>query len=172
MERFLKNDRGNAFIWLIIFIFVFIGTSTLVIDYGNLYVKSKKVKYTMNRAVKAASLQIEEGGTDLADGTFKINRERAELAFKEVLAGDLGLNEVTLEPGPNSLLYAKPIVKEFEVENDTPTIYTSSTINNYMYDIENPSVIATVEFKIKSTFLFTDIQVNKLSSSQLISVYD
>ena len=126
MERFLKNNRGNAFIWLIIFIFVFIGVSTLVIDYGNLYVKTKKVKYTMNRAVKAASLQIEEEGTDLANGVFKINQERAELAFKEVLAGDLGLDEVTLEPRVNSLLYAKPIVKEFEVENNAPTTYTSS----------------------------------------------
>lgn len=171
MVRFLKDKRGNAFVWMIIFIFVFIGISTLVIDYGNLYVKTKKIKYTMNRAVKAATLQIKEDGEELANGLFKIDEVKAEEAFKEVLAGDLGLNEATLEPLANSLLYATPVIKEFEVINDAPKSYTSPVIN-VVYNIENPSVVATIEFKIKSTFLVTDIQVNKLSGSQLTSVYD
>lgn len=171
MVRFLKDKRGNAFVWMIIFIFVFIGISTLVIDYGNLYVKTKKIKYTMNRAVKAATLQIKEDGEELANGLFKIDEVKAEEAFKEVLAGDLGLSETTLEPLANSLLYATPVIKEFEVINDSPKSYTSPVIN-VVYNIENPSVVATIEFKIKSTFLVTDIQVNKLSGSQLTSVYD
>lgn len=171
MVRFLKDKRGNAFVWMIIFVFVFIGISTLVIDYGNLYVKTKKIKYTMNRAVKAASLQIKEDGEELANGLFKIDEVKAEEAFREILAGDLGLSEATLEPLANSLLYATPVIKEFEVINDAPKSYTSPVIN-VVYNIENPSVVATIEFKIKSTFLVTDIQVNKLSGSQLTSVYD
>ncbi|WP_326910685.1 hypothetical protein [Sedimentibacter sp. MB31-C6] len=171
MVKFLRNRRGNAFIWMIIFIFIFIGISTLVIDYGNLYVKTKKIKYTMNRAVKAASLQIKEDGEELANGVFEIDEVKADEAFKEVLAGDLGLSETTLEPKSNSLLYATPIIKEFEVINDTSTSYTSPIINQ-VYNIENPGVIATLEFQIKSTFLVTDIQVSKLSGSQLTSVYD
>ena len=171
MVRFLRDKRGNAFIWMIIFIFVFIGISTLVIDYGNLYVKTKKIKYTMNRAVKAASLQINEDGGDLANGVFKIDEVKAEEAFREVLAGDLGLNETTLEPLANSLLYATPIIQEFEVINDAPKSYISPIINQ-IYNIENPSVIATIEFKVKNTFLVTDILVNKLSGSQLTNVYD
>lgn len=171
MVKFLSNKKGNAFIWLIIFIFVFIGISTLVIDYSNLYNKTKKIKYTMNRAVKAASMQIEEEGYSLASGIFKIDEDEAKATFKFVLANNLGLDEVTLEPKENSILYEKPIITELEVINDVPTIYTSSVIGQ-SYSIENPSVVATIEFKIKSTFLVTDIKINKFSGSQLTSGYD
>ncbi len=164
------NNKGSTFIWLIIFIFVFIGISTLVIDYGNLYVKAKKIKYTMNRAVKAAALQIDDSSV-LAAGMFKIDEDKAEETFKMILAENLGLDKTTMEPEENSLLYEKPIIKEFKVLNETPESYTS-TVMNQTYDIDNPSVVATIEFKIKSTFLITDIQVSKLSSSQLTSVYE
>lgn len=164
------NNKGGTFIWLIIFVFVFIGISTLVIDYGNLYVKAKKIKYTMNRAVKAAALQI-DGSSELAAGMFKIDEDKAEETFKTILAENLGLDKTTMEPEENSLLYEKPVIKEFKVLNETPESYTS-TVMNQTYDIDNPSVVATIEFKIKSTFLITDIQVSKLSSSQLTSVYE
>lgn len=164
------NNKGSTFIWLIIFIFVFIGISTLVIDYGNLYVKAKKIKYTMNRAVKAAALQIDDS-SELAAGMFKIDEDKAEETFKTILAENLGLDKTTMEPEENSLLYEKPIIKEFKVLNETPESYTS-TVMNQTYDIDNPSVVATIEFKIKSTFLITEIQVSKLSSSQLTSVFE
>ncbi|WP_440977649.1 hypothetical protein [Sedimentibacter sp. LTW-03] len=164
------NNKGSTFIWLIIFIFIFIGISTLVIDYGNLYVKTKKIKYTMNRAVKAAALQIDDSN-ELASGMFKIDKDKAEETFKIILAENLGLDKTTMQPEENSLLYDKPVIREFKVINETPSSYTSAVINQ-TYNIENPSVVATIEFKIKSTFLITDIRVNKLSSSQLTSVYE
>lgn len=164
------NNKGDTLIWLIIFIFIFIGISTLVIDYGNLYVKAKKVKYTMNRAVKAAAFQIDDSNK-LADGMFKIDENKAEEVFKTVLAENLGLDKTTMQPEENSLLYEKPVFKEFQVINETPSSYTSDVINQTYY-IKSPSVVATIEFKIKSTFLITDIQVTKLSSSQLTSIYD
>lgn len=170
MVKFLNNKKGNAFIWLIILIFVFIGISSLVIDYGNLYTKTKKIKYTMNRAVKAAALQVKDG-EDLANGNFKIDEDTAKEAFFIILADDLGLDRTTLEPLSNSILSEKPIVKELEVINDTPIDYTSPNINQ-TYNMENPSVIAVLEFNVKSVFLSKNVVVDKLSSSQLTSEYD
>ena len=178
MVKLLKNQRGNAYIFLIIFIFTFIWMSTLVIDYSNLNIQTKKIKYAMNRAVKAAALQIQEGndsnlteGESLANGIFLIDEEKSEEVFKEVLASNLGLDEVSLEPLENSVLYEKPIIREFKVINSYPSNYLSPVINQ-TYEIEHPSVVATLEFKVKSTFLVTDIQINKFSGSQLTSVYD
>lgn len=133
----------------------------------------------MNRAVKAASLQIKNddtlinglNGSELAEGIFKIDDVKAKEIFKVVLSDNLALNNSTLEPKSNSLLYKKPIIRELEVINDTPTKYTSSNINQ-TYDVENPSVVAVLEFEVKGLFLKTDIKIDKLSSSQLTSIYD
>lgn len=65
----------------------------------------------------------------------------------------------------------KSVIKEFSVENNTPTDYYSSTLNRKIH-IEKPSVIAVIEFEIKGIFVKKTIIVSKLSSSQLTSVYD
>lgn len=170
MVKKYLNKKGNAYIWLILFIVLFIGISTLVIDYGNLYIKTKKIKYSMNNAVKAAALQIKDG-EELANGEFKIDEKKAKEIFLNVLANNLALNTSTLEPKKNSILFNTPKEKEWKVENNTPTNYFSATIN-HTYNINNPSVIAVYEFEIKGLFLKTDIRVAELSSSQLTSIYD
>lgn len=166
----IKNQKGNIMLVIILFVFCFLGVFTLCLDYGNIYIRTKNIKYTMNRAVKASSLQIKEGD-ELAQGIFKIDEIKGKETFKVILADNLGLNETTLEPLPNSILFEKPTIKELEVINNTPTTYTSTSISK-TYNINNPSVVAVIEFKVKGLFLSKTIIMDKLSSSQLTDIYN
>ena len=165
----LKNKEGNMFLFLMMCIVLFIGVSGLILDFFNLHVKSTKIKHAMNFAVKASSLQILEG-EELADGVFLIDPFKAKEAFDTILAKNIGLNEYTFEPLEKSLVYERPNIREFHVENTFPINYYSSTLNN-TFPIENPTTIAVIEFKVRGILLKRTIRVSKLSSSQLTSVY-
>lgn len=165
----LKDKKGNAFIYLIIFILLFVSLTALVLDFSNLYIKSKKIKYAINNAVKAGSLQIQEG-EELSEGIFLIDEIKAEEAFYKILSHNVGLDEYTLEPLEKSLVYEKPVIREFYVENVIPSNYYSPTLNG-TFPIEHPTTIAVIEFKVRGLLLKKTIKVGKLSSSQLKSIY-
>lgn len=169
MQKTLSNSKGGIFIYLIIIIIIFLGLSAIVMDFSNIYIKSKKIKYAVNRSVKASTLCILEG-EELANGMFKIDDTVAQEVFETILAHNLGLDENTLEPLNKSLLDEKPVIKEFVVENNTPTIYNSPTLGR-SYTIDNPSVIAVLNFKIRGVLLKKTLRISKLSSSQLTSIY-
>ena len=169
--RKIRNNSGSTImIWLIIISLVFVLLSAFFIDFANLYMNNKKVKSSVNLAVKSASLQIKED-TQLASGNFKIDETKAQEAFIKILAHNLNLNEITLEPLENSIIYERPIIKEFEVINNTPDEYSSIILGN-TFEVNNPSVFAVIEFKTKTMFINGDIRVDKLSSSQLTSIYE
>jgi len=170
IKQNLSDEKGGAMIWFMIMVVAFVGISALVMDFGNLYIKSKQVKQAINRSVKAGTLAILEGDS-LANGSFVIDDTQAENNFKLILAHNLGLDETTLEPLSKSVVSQAPIIREFSVENSTPTTYTSSALGKD-FDIEHPSVIAVVEVKIRGIFIQRTIRVSKLSSSQLTSIYD
>lgn len=170
-KRNYLNNKGSSYIWLIVFIVLFLGIGMLIIDQGSLYLNNKKVKEGLNRAVKAATLAIEEDEM-LAGGYFKIDEVNANINFKNILADNLGLDSTTLEPlETGSLVVEKPIVREFIVENNTPIIYYSATLS-HSFALENPSVLVVIESNIKGVFTSRKITIYKLSSSQLTSIYD
>jgi len=167
----INNEGGNINIWLIIIVFVFLGVAVLVMDFGSLYMNNKAVKEGLNRAVKAAALAINEN-EQLAEGAFTIDPNRAEINFKQILAENIGLNEVTLEPLLiGSLVTEKPEIREFIVENSIPATYYSPVLKNTFF-FEHPSVLAVIRVKVKGVFSSRIITLYKLSSSQLTSVYD
>ena len=170
IKKTLTNTKGGTFIYLIVVIIVFLGLSALALDFSNVYIKAKKIEYAVNRSVKAGTLQILEG-EELANGRFLIDETAARDAFEKILAHNLGLNEYTLEPLGKSLLCERPIIREFTVENNTPTVYHSSTLGR-AYQIENPSVVAVLEFKIRGVLIKKTLRIAELSSSQLTSIHD
>src|SRR6056297_3966110 len=97
-------------------IMVFIAISGLVMDFSNIYIKSNKVKQAVNRSAKASTIEILEG-EDLANGVFYIDEGRANDTFNTILAHNLGLDDVTLEPLEKSILEEKPNILEFEAVN-------------------------------------------------------
>lgn len=168
--KILNNDKGNSTIWLILMITVFLIATSIILELSTLYIKSNKIKEALNRSVKAGTLEVIEG-TNLAKGIFLINETKAQQNFKTTLADNLGLDRNTLEPLQKSLVTQKPVIKEFTVENNTPKVYRSSTLNRD-FNIENPSVVAVIEFKVRGIFFEKTIITYKLSSSQLTSVYN
>jgi len=167
----INNEKGSISIWFVVIVFVFLAIAVLVIDFGSLYSNNKSVKEGLNRAVKAAALAINED-EQLAEGIFTIDPVQAEANFKQILAENIGLNEITLEPLPTgSLVTEKPEIKEFVVENITPAIYYSPALEN-AFTFEHPSVLAVIRLKVKGVFSSRVITMYKLSSSQLTSVYD
>lgn len=171
MKNYINNERGSINIWFIIIVFVFLGISILVMDFGSLYMNNKTVKEGLNRAVKAAALAI-KSNEQLSEGIFTIDPARAEVNFKQILASNIGLNEITLEPlATGSLVTEKPEIKEFVIQNTTPTTYYSPVLKNY-FDFEYPSVLAVIQVKVKGVFSSQIFTLYKLSSSQLTSTYD
>lgn len=171
MVKKLKNNKGSSsVIWIIAITLIFISVTGLMLELNTLYTKSKKIKESVNRAVKAGSLAVQEN-SNLANGIFLIDETTAQNNFYQILAHNIGLDEVTLAPLSKSLVTQKPNIKEFQVINTTPTVYNSTTLSKN-FNIENPSVIAVIEFKIKGIMSEKTITVYKLSSSQLTSVYD
>lgn len=169
-KRYLNNN-GNSYIWLVVFIVIFLGIGMLVLDQGSIYLNNKKVKEGINRSVKAATLAIKDGN-ELAEGYFMIDEVNAVVNFKNILSENLGLDRTTLEPlVTGSLVTEKPVIREFVVENNTPKTYYS-TILNHPFTLENPSVIAVIQVKVKGVFSSQSFTLYKLSSSQLTSVYD
>ncbi len=169
MEK-LNNENGNTHIWVVVIILVFLMMAALI-DFGSLYMNNKTVKESLNRAVKAAALAIRED-EQLAEGIFTIDPIRAEVNFKQILASNVGLNEITLEPLPTgSLVTEKPEIKEFIVQNVTPATYYSPALAN-SFTFEHPSVLAVIRVKVKGAFSSRIITLHKLSSSQLTSIYD
>lgn len=167
----IKNEKGSINIWFVIIVFVFLGMAVLVMDFGSLYMNNKNVKEALNRAVKAAALAINEN-EQLAEGIFTIDPARAEVNFKQILAENIGLNEVTLEPLPTgSLVTEKPDIKEFIIENSAPTAYYSPILKN-SFTLEHPSALAVIQVKVKGLYSSKVFTLYKLSSSQLTSVYD
>lgn len=169
--RHINNEKGSINILFVIIIFVFLGLALLVMDFGSLYTNNKSIKEGLNRAVKAAALAIQED-EQLAEGIFTIDPNRAEVNFKQILAENIGLNEVTLEPLPGgSLVTEKPDIIEFVVENATPATYYSPTLKN-SFTYEHPTVLAVIQVKVKGVFSSRIITIYKLSSSQLTSIYE
>nr|WP_312579565.1 hypothetical protein [Sedimentibacter sp.] len=167
----INNEKGSINVWFIVIVFVFLGIAILVMDFGSLYMNNKTVKESLNRAVKAAALAI-NSNEQLAEGFFSIDPSGAEINFKQILAENIGLNEITLEPlTTGSLVTEKPEIKEFIVQNTTPTTYYSLVLKNY-FDFKYPSVLAVIQVKIKGVFASQTFTLFKLSSSQLTSVYD
>lgn len=170
MEK-INNENGYTHIWVVVIILVFLMMAALIIDFGSLYMNNKTVKESLNRAVKAAALAIRED-EQLAEGIFTIDPIRAEVNFKQILASNVGLNEITLEPlQTGSLVTEKPEIKEFIVQNVTPAIYYSSALEN-TFNFKHPSVLAVIRVKVKGVFSSRIITLYKLSSSQLTSIYD
>lgn len=172
MVKLLKNKKGDVFVWLIIVIFAFATMSALVMDFGNMYLKAKKVKYAVSRSVKAGSYAILEG-EELAQGNFIIKEDKAKENFRKTLADNLGLNEATMEPLDTGSILTKPlIIKEEAIVNSlTNSTYTSIT-TGHDYQLTNPTFIGVVEVEIKGVFLRKNLVVSKLSTSELRSKYD
>lgn len=170
IKKILLNEKGNILIYFILVILIFIAISGLVMDFANVYIKSSKVKEAVNRSVKAGTLEILEG-ENLANGLFYIDEDRADDTFKTILAHNLGLNEINLDPLEKSVLEERPTILEFEVINTTPSNYYSPTLERN-FGIENPSIVTVLEFRVRGVFIKKTLRVSKLSSSQLTSVYD
>ncbi len=167
----INNEKGSINVWFIVIVFVFLGIAILVMDFGSLYMNNKTVKEGLNRAVKAAAMAI-NSNEQLSEGIFTIDPVKAEINFKQILAENIGLNEITLEPLPTGSLVTERLeIKEFVVQNTTPTTYYSPAIKNY-FNFEYPSVLSVIQVKVKGVFSSRIITMYKLSSSQLTSVYD
>lgn len=164
------NNRGESLLWIIAVILIFSLITALVIDFGILYLKTKRVKIANNFAVKSGSLSIEVG-ENLAEGIFLIEPVQAEINFRDLLSRNLGLDS-NLSPTSRSILQSDLKVREFEVINAHPRLlgditYTSSVLNR-SFVIENPTVFAVIQFEYRGILIRRVITVARMSSSNLI----
>lgn len=174
----LNNKRGMMGIPFMLVISITLCTMIFIAaDFLTVMNKCYMVKSALNRSIKAAVMCIDtdakraDGTSYFAEGIFLIDEDKSEQVFKEVLAGNLGLDDTTLSPDIISILQETPQLLEYEVINDylnMPRDYYSPTMHR-SYVVENPSVYTVLTFKVKGILLSDNMKIGKLAGAQLLN---
>ena len=149
----------------------------ITLDFYTFYQKNVKIKDSLNRAVKGASLQLDtkavdqDGNNLAAQGVFLIEEEEADKAFRKITRDNIALDE-NFEPKPNSFLVKPLEILEYEVLNDYKNMpyEFESDILGHKYVVKHPAVFVVCSFRVQSIFLKKDIVFAKLASSELVNV--
>lgn len=176
-----RDKRGDAGMVIILwFGLVSLMMIFIVADFMNVMNKANIVKTSMNRAVKAAAMQVDldavdaNGDTLFGNGVFIIKDTKAREAFNNTLSHNLGIDAATYTPKDHSVLNEPCEILEFQVLNDIdnmPSTYHSATLNKD-FEVEHPCVYAVIKFKVHGMLLSPEIKLGKLSSAQLLNLQD
>lgn len=148
----LTNEKGNVslLILFIIIVPVIMMMYALNTDVELAHQYFFRAKGSLNRAVHASSLQIDD--VALSKGIYKIDETKAQEEFYKYLKYNLQLDD-NLTPLPNTFLEDQVTVLEYKVVNTGPFPYHYV---NSTYDLDvwlsRPGVIAVVEVKYPRTF--------------------
>ncbi|WP_338826352.1 hypothetical protein MTBGP_11640 [Moorella thermoacetica] len=107
LKRLLKDHRGPALIWFLIFLPVLMLVMAYLADYTQATTESDiDVQRALEMAVRAAAMQVTTDSQ--AAGHPRINIVAANIAFRRELASNLGLDANTLEPLKGSAMKTRP----------------------------------------------------------------
>lgn len=116
-------------------------------------------KRALNRAVKAASMQIDEDV--LATGVIQIDEAASRVCFDSLLRANLFLNPDNT-PTARSLITEAPEVLEFYVcQGPFPYFHAydmAGAISNIKYTFFDPGVMAVIRVKYKYNFIGNNTQ--------------
>ncbi|MHB1127546.1 MAG: hypothetical protein ACYC2T_11445 [Bacillota bacterium] len=107
MKGLLHDERGTVTVWFLLFLpLVLISMIFLVNQTQSVTGSDIDLGGSVKSAVRASAMQVTMDSQ--AAGTPRINTTAAQDAFRYELARNLGLNAVTLDPLPGSLLAQAP----------------------------------------------------------------
>lgn len=186
-QSLIRNKNGSAILWLICVVIIFSSLMILAFDMGNIYLQSHMVKLSVDKAIKAASLPVQDNEFS-PYGVFLIDPVRSEQNFNNILRQNLRLNgDFTYHSG--SVIKSDLEITRFEfILNDPPNstsqadidawknkntiTYTNPTFTNLNHIVEHPSVVASVRFTVDGAFISRTFTINRISAAQLMSAYD
>ncbi|NSW83991.1 MAG: hypothetical protein HPY90_12100 [Syntrophothermus sp.] len=97
MKRFRDNEQGFISVLLLILIPLFIFSISATMNITNaVTAASVDLQEAVAVAAKAGAMQVDT--TAQAKGLIRLRSDRAHDQFRKTLAGNLGLNETTLQP--------------------------------------------------------------------------
>lgn len=142
----LREQRGGAMVAVLILVPVMVLVLVLSYDTADLTHTGNWFQESVNRATKAGAFQIT--GISYATGTPQIDPPTAEDKFREILAQNMHLNPVTLEP-LNDRVKTTPTYALLVFNGPFPQSYTNSEYG-IAETINEPTVIAMVKFRFNS----------------------
>ncbi|MDK2816249.1 MAG: hypothetical protein PWR22_878 [Moorella sp. (in: firmicutes)] len=107
LKRLLKDRRGAALIWFLVFLPVLMLAMAYLADYTQATTESDiDVQRALEMAVRAAAMQVTPDSQ--ANGQPRINTAAAHAVFRRKLAENLGLDPNTLTPLKGSAMKTRP----------------------------------------------------------------
>ena len=142
----LRRQQGGAMVAVLILVPVMVLVLVLSYDTADLTHTGSWFQESINRATKAAAFQIT--GISYASGAPQIDPPTAEDRFREILAQNMHLNPVTLEP-QNDRVKTTPTYALLVFNGPFPQSYTNAEYG-ISETINEPTVIAMVKFRYNS----------------------
>ncbi|AKX95732.1 hypothetical protein MTHERMOG20_23440 [Moorella thermoacetica] len=131
LKRLLKDQRGPALIWFLIFLPVLMLGMAYLADYTQATTESDiDVQRALEMAVRAAAMQVTPDSQ--AAGHPRINIVAANIAFRRELASNLGLDANTLAPLKGSAMKTRPDYT-LVVYNGDDTYAAGGALEAYKY---------------------------------------
>jgi len=107
VKGFTRDERGAVLLWVLVFIPVLISVMVCLTRMTQaVTVSDLDLLRALESGVKAAASRVTPDSQ--AAGDPRINTLDAHMAFRRMLAGNLGLDVDTLQPLPGSLFMAAP----------------------------------------------------------------
>lgn len=154
-KRFLFDKKGFMLISMMFLLIVFWYCWSLTMDGTDAKYAANTAKRALNRAVKAATLQVDK--EQLATGVLLIDEEDSRLVFDEIIRRNLFLNPDNT-PSSNSPLATAPQVLEYFVYQGPGFPYTHTyTIGGsfapIQYTFQDPGVMAVIKIQYRFNFI-------------------
>lgn len=141
MNGLLRDDRGIAIIWLLLFLplllssVIYISTQTQAVTATDVDLRG-----ALEVAAKSAAMQVTADSQ--AAGDPRVGAANAHAAFRRSLAQNLGLNQTTLAPLSGSMLKAAPSYV-LVVYNGDGTYSAGGALAGYKYAFNGMTVTET-----------------------------
>lgn len=151
MRELIRDQRGGAFtVVLLLIIPLFIAGIMLTLEQPRMiHGADNDLQHAVAEATRAAAMCVNK--TAQANGVLRIDPDRAHETFKRVLAYNLGLSDVTLEPLKGSGMSSKPSYVLVVYNGDdtyTPGAYEYRFINGSYSDGPLPFDTLPKDFSI------------------------
>ena len=160
LRKAKKGEQGASVVWFLLVSIMLVLITVNRIEYNQAVTHIEvDLQETLKKAVKAAAGQVSEKSQ--ANGDPRIESERANEAFRLILAKNLKLNPITLQPQPRSPLTEAPDYKLLVYNGDDAYVATGARAA-YLYDFSGGTLSSypLSGFGFPKQFAVSDFDIN------------
>lgn len=157
---FYKNDKGFLLLTCMFLLIIFWYCWSLSLDATDAKYAATTSKRALNRAVKAASMQVDQ--ELLAQGIIAIDEEVSRSIFENLLRINLFLNADNTPSAASPIAETPEIINYYVYQGPdfpyTSTYYVADGINPVQHTFNDPGVLAIIKIRYKYNFIGSRMQ--------------